>query len=166
MRADRGQLRNNVEMDAIDRKILALLQDEGRLTLTDLAARIPLSVSRCQRRLRGLEATRVVRGYRADVDPAKVGLGFHALVFVTMRQVDRDTVARFEQAVTALPEITTADRLFGDPDYLLHVVAADLADYQRWYDLHAVVLPGVQRLNSTLVMKHVVRDRGLPIAPA
>jgi DNA-binding Lrp family transcriptional regulator len=151
-------------MDAIDRKILALLQDEGRLTVTELAARIPLSVSRCQRRLRDLEAKRVVRAYRAEVDPEMVGLGFRAIVLVTMRQGDRDTVAEFEDAVAEVREVVSAQRLFGDRDYLLHVVAADLAAYQRIYDEHLGTLPGVQRLTSTLVMKEVVRDRGLPLA--
>jgi DNA-binding Lrp family transcriptional regulator len=151
-------------MDGIDRKILALLQEEGRLTVTDLAARIPLSVSRCQRRLRELEAKRVVRAYRAEVDSAMVGLGFRAIVFVTMRQGDRETVAGFEEAVAAVPEVVSAQRLFGDRDYLLHVVAADLAAYQRIYDEHLGALPGVQRLTSTLVMKEVVQDRGLPLA--
>jgi DNA-binding Lrp family transcriptional regulator len=150
-------------MDATDRKILAHLQDEGRLTVTELAGRIPLSVSRCQRRLRDLEASGVLRGYHADVDPARVGLGFMAIVFVTMRQEDRQTVADFEDAVAEVPQVVSAQRLFGDPDYLLHVVAADLAAYQRLYDERLGVLPGVQRLTSTLVMKDVVRDRGLPL---
>jgi DNA-binding Lrp family transcriptional regulator len=151
------------EMDLTDRKILAVLQREGRLTVTELAARIPLSVSRCQRRLRDLEATRVVRAYRAEIDAEMVGLGFRAIVFVTMRQGDRDTVAEFENAVAAVPEVTSAQRLFGDPDYLLHVVAADLPAYQRIYDEHLGALPGVQRLTSTLVMKEVVHDRGVPL---
>jgi DNA-binding Lrp family transcriptional regulator len=149
-------------MDAIDREILAHLQEEGRLTVTDLAGRIPLSVSRCQRRLRELEAAGVVRGYHADVDAGKVGLGFSAIVFVTMRQEDRETVADFEAAVAEIPAIVTAQRLFGDPDYLLHVAAADLHAYQRLYDDKLAGLPGVQRLTSTLVMKDVV-DRGLPL---
>jgi DNA-binding Lrp family transcriptional regulator len=151
-------------MDDTDRKILAVLQDDGRLTVTELAGRIPLSVSRCQRRLRELETKRVVRGYRAEVDPAMVGLGFRAIVFVTMRQGDSETIADFEQAAAAVPEVVSAQRLFGNPDYLLHIVATDLAAYQRIYDEHLGALPGVQRLTSTLVMKEVVPDRGLPLA--
>jgi DNA-binding Lrp family transcriptional regulator len=92
------------------------------------------------------------------------GLAFRAIVFVTMRQGDRDTVAEFENAVAAVPAVVSAQRLFGDRDYLLHVVAADLASYQRIYDEHLGTLPGVQRLTSTLVMKEVVHDRGLPLA--
>ncbi len=150
-------------MDATDRKILALLQDEGRLTVTELGARIPLSVSRCQRRLRELETTRVIRGYHADIDPAMVDLGFRAIVFVTMRQGDSNTVTDFEKAAAAVPAVVSAQRLFGNPDYLLHVVATDLAAYQHIYDERLGTLPGVQRLTSTLVMKEVVADRGLPL---
>jgi DNA-binding Lrp family transcriptional regulator len=149
-------------VDAVDRKILALLQDDGRLTVTELAGKVGLSVSPCHRRLRELERTGVIRGYRAVVDPAAVGLTFEALVFVTMRQEDRDTLLGFERAVAAVPNVIQAQRLFGDPDYLLRIVTADLTAYQRLEDDVLATLPGVQRLNSTLVMKRIVTDRPLP----
>ncbi|MBN9100960.1 MULTISPECIES: Lrp/AsnC family transcriptional regulator [unclassified Pseudonocardia] len=149
-------------MDTIDRKILAVLQEEGRLTITELAARIGLSVSPCHRRLRELERSGAILGYRALVDPAALGLGFEALVFVTMRQEDRATLLGFEAAVAAVPDVVQAQRLFGDPDYLLRVITADLGAYQRLEDDVLAALPGVQRLNSTLVMKQVVQDRALP----
>lgn len=149
-------------MDAMDRKILAELQQDGRLTVTELAARVQLSVSPCHRRVRDLERTGAIRGYHAVVDPAAVGLDFEALVFATLRWEDRDTVAAFEQAVVAIPQVLQAQRLFGEPDYLLRVVAADLAAFQQLYDRQLTILPGVQRLTSTLVMKHVVNDRPLP----
>lgn len=149
-------------VDAIDQKILAVLQEEGRLTVTELAARVGLSVSPCHRRLRELEQSKTIRGYRAVVDPAALGLTFQALVFVTMRQEDRDTLLGFEDAVAQIPEVVQAQRLFGDPDYLLRVLTADLAAYQRLEDDHLATLPGIQRLTSTLVMKQVVDDRPLP----
>lgn len=149
-------------MDSVDRKILALLQEDGRLTVTELAARVGLSVSPCHRRLRELERSRTIRGYRAVVDADAVGLKFQALVFVTMRQEDRDTLLGFEEAVAGIPNVVQAQRLFGDPDYLLRIVTADLAAYQRLEDDTLSALPGVQRLNSTLVMKHIVSDRPLP----
>ncbi len=150
-------------MDAIDRKILAELQVDGRMTLTELAARVRLSVSPCHRRLRELERTGAIRDYRAVVDPVALGLTFEALVFVTMRQEDRETLLGFEEAVTRVPNIVSAQRLFGDPDYLLRIVTADLAAYQHLEDDTLSALPGVQRLNSTLVMKQVVDNRPLPI---
>lgn len=150
-------------MDAIDRRILAVVQADGRVTITDLAAQIGLSVSPCHRRLRQLERDGVISGYRAIVDPNTVGLRFQALVFVTMRQEDRETLLGFEHAVTEIPEVVQAQRLFGDPDYLLRIVTADLGAYQRLEDDVLSALPGVQRLNSTLVMKQIVDDRPLPI---
>jgi DNA-binding Lrp family transcriptional regulator len=149
-------------MDAVDRKILAVLQEEGRLSLTELAGRVRLSPSPCHRRLRALERDGTILGYRAMVDPVALGLTFEALVFVTMRQEDRDTLLGFEAAVAEIPNVRLAQRLFGDPDYLLRIVTADLAAYQRLEDDVLSALPGVQRLNSTLVMKQVVADRSLP----
>jgi DNA-binding Lrp family transcriptional regulator len=149
-------------MDAIDRKILAVLQEDGRLTITELAARVGLSVSPCHRRLRELERSGTIRGYRAIVDANALGLTFQALVFVTMRQEDRDTLLGFEDAVARVPEVVQAQRLLGDPDYLLRIVTADLTAYQELEDDVLSALPGVQRLNSTLVMKHVVNERPLP----
>lgn len=149
-------------MDAIDRKILAELQTDGRLTVTELAAKIGLSLSPCHRRLRELERTGVITGYRALVDPASIGLGFQALVFVTMRQEDRETLLGFEAAVAKVPNVLQAQRLFGDPDYLLRVVTKDLDAYATLEDETLSALPGVQRLTSTLVMKQIVTDRPLP----
>jgi DNA-binding Lrp family transcriptional regulator len=149
-------------MDSIDRKILAELQQDGRLTITELAAKIGMSISPCHRRLRELERSGVIRGYRAIVDARAVGLSFEALLFVTMRQEDRDTLLGFERAVAEIPNVVQAQRLFGDPDYLLRILTTDLAAYQRLEDDVLATLPGVQRLTSTLVMKRVVQDRAIP----
>ena len=150
-------------IDAIDRKILAELQSSGRLTVTDLAARVGLSISAGHRRLRDLERSGTIRGYRAVVDPAALGLSFEALAFVTMRQEDRETLLAFEAGIAAIPEITHAQRLFGDPDYLLRILTKNLAAYQELEDDHLAALPGVQRITSTLVMKQIVNDRPLPL---
>ena len=150
-------------MDAIDRKILAVLQQDGRLTLTELAGRVGLSVSPCHRRLRELEGRGAITGYRAVVDPATLGLTFEALVFVTMQQEDRDTLQAFETGLAGIPNVVSAERLFGDPDYLLRVLTTDLTAYHALQDERLGVLPGVQRMTSTLVMKRVVADRSIPI---
>jgi DNA-binding Lrp family transcriptional regulator len=149
-------------MDIVDRKILAVLQEDGRLTVTELAGRVGLSVSPCHRRLRELERSGAIRGYRAVVDAHALGLPFEALVFVTMGREDRETLLAFETAVAAIPHVVQAQRLFGDPDYLLRIVTADLAAYQRLQDDKLTSLPGVQRMTSTLVMKRIVHDRPLP----
>jgi DNA-binding Lrp family transcriptional regulator len=150
-------------VDAVDREILAVLQEDGRLTLTELADRVRLSLSPCHRRLRALERSGAITGYRARLDAVALGLTFEALVFATMRDSNRDTLAAFESAVSGIPNIQQAQRLFGDPDYLLRVVARDLAAFQTLYDEQLATLPGVQRLTSTLVMKSIVDGRPLPL---
>ncbi|WP_025273106.1 Lrp/AsnC family transcriptional regulator [Haloglycomyces albus] len=148
-------------MDALDKKIIAELQRDGRLTVTELAARVNLSVSPCHRRLRELEESGAIRGYRAIVDLQSIGLSFESLVFATLRWEDRNTVPEFEEAVASVPQVAQAERLFGEPDYLLRVVTADLEAFQKVYDEQLATLPGVQRLTSTIVMKRLVEDRPL-----
>ena len=150
-------------MDAIDRKILAELQNNGRLTVTELADRVRLSVSPCQRRLRRLESDGIIRGYRAVIDPAALGLNFEVLVHVTMDREDANTIAKFEEALANVTAVTHAERLFGDPDYLVRVGTADLAAYQKLRDEELATLPGVHRLSSTIVMKRIVDERPLPL---
>ncbi|MGE8602758.1 Lrp/AsnC family transcriptional regulator [Bordetella trematum] len=150
-------------MDDIDKKILAELQKDGRLSLTDLAERIGLSLSPCHRRVRALEEAGVIADYRAFLNPAAVGLNFSAIVFVTLRVTDRAAVQGFEEAVAQVPEVIQAQRLFGDPDFILHVVTTDLQAYQKLYDYSLSRLPSVQRLTSTLVMKSIVQNRPLPL---
>jgi DNA-binding Lrp family transcriptional regulator len=152
-------------MDTIDRKIIAELQVEGRLTVTELAQRVGLSVAPCHRRLRELERGGAIRGYRAIVDPAAIGLGFEVLVFVTMDREDAATVAEFERGLAKVAEVRHAERLFGDPDYLVRVAAADLDAYQTLRDERLATLPGVRRLTSTIVMKRIVDDRPFPVSP-
>src|ERR1700684_3998629 len=152
-------------MDAIDRRILAELQAEGRLTVTELAQRVALTVAPCQRRLRELERTGVIRGYRAVIDPAAVGLGFEVLVQVTMDREDASTIIEFERGLAGIPQVRHAERLFGDPDYLIPGATADLAAYQALRDEKLATLPGVHRLTSTIVMKRIVDDQPYPTSP-
>jgi len=154
-----------MRVDAIDRQILAELQVEGRLTVTELAERVRLSAAPCHRRLRELERTGTIMGYRAVINPTAVGLGFEVLVSVTMDREDAATITEFEAALAAVPEVRHAERLFGDPDYLLRVAAADLPGYAAMRDETLAALPGVQRLTSTIVMKRIVDDRPLPLTP-
>ncbi|MGG7466549.1 MULTISPECIES: Lrp/AsnC family transcriptional regulator [unclassified Plantibacter] len=150
-------------MDALDREILASLQEDGRISVTELASRVGLSLSACHRRVRELEQSGVIEHYRAVVSPEAVGLTFEAIVFVTIGRTDPETVAAFEAAATALPNIVQAERLFGETDYVLRVLTRDLAAYQELYDGALGGLPGVQRLTSTLVMKRLATTHGVPL---
>jgi DNA-binding Lrp family transcriptional regulator len=151
-------------VDEIDRQILAELQVEGRLTVTELAERVKLTAPPCHRRLHELERSGAIAGYRAVVDPEAVGLGFEVVVSVVMEREDARTSAAFEDAVAGVPEVLNAERLFGDPDYLLRVVTRDLHAYAALRDEQLATLPGVGRLTSTIVMKRVVDNRPLPVS--
>ena len=150
-------------MNKIDKKILAHLQAEGRLSVTELAERIGLSVSPCHRRVKALEDTGVIQGYRAQLNPELVGLNFSAIIFVTLKDGNRDSLHAFEAAIIDIPQIVQAQRLFGDPDYLLQIMTTNLASFQKLYDEKLSAIPSIQRLTSTIVMKDVVSGRALPI---
>jgi DNA-binding Lrp family transcriptional regulator len=92
-----------------------------------------------------------------------VGLGFEALVQITLERGDAETVAAFEAAVLELPQVRHAERLFGDPDYLLRVAARDLDHFAALRDEKLATLPGLLRLTSTIVMKRIVDNRPLPL---
>ena len=104
----------------------------------------------------------VIRGFSVNLDLGVLGLPFEALVFVTMKAGDSTAVAAFEEAVSEIPNIVQAHRLFGEPDYQLFIAATSKQHYQELYDAQLSTLPGVQRLTSTLVMKTVV-DHHAPI---
>ena len=150
-------------MDRFDREILAELQDDARVSVTALADRVHLSVSACHRRLRDLETSGVIAAYRAQLDPAAVDLAFQAIVFVTMREGDSRILAEFETAVTEIEAVMDAQRLFGQPDYLLRVATKDLDSFRLLYDETLGALPGVLRLSTTLVMKNLLQGRPLPL---
>src|SRR5512143_2968209 len=98
----------NKALDAIDRRIVAALQRDGRLAVVDLAAAVGLSATPCLRRVKRLEADGVIKGYTAVVDPAKLGLGLQAFVQVTLVSHADETVTAFERAIAARPEVVAA----------------------------------------------------------
>ncbi len=150
-------------MDAIDKKILVQLQQNGRISLTELCAKVGLSLSPCQRRGRHLEHNGIIRNYQANLDPQAVGLHFSAMILVKIHNNGGENIRQFEQALQAIPEVVHAHSLLGDPDFILHVVTRDMAAFQQLYDSHLTKLPHVARLNSTLIMKEVVHKRALPL---
>jgi len=150
-------------MDDIDRMILSLIQKNARITAAELAHHTGASSSTCLRRLRALENGGVITGFHTRLDPAAVGYGIQVIAFITLEREDRASVATLEDGLAALPQVLSAERLFGDPDFLVRVVARDLADYQRIRDEHLSELPGVARITSTLVMREIVRDGPIPL---
>jgi DNA-binding Lrp family transcriptional regulator len=150
-------------MDGVDRAILRHLQDDGRLTNVELADRVRLSPSQCLRRVRVLERAGVIRGYRAELDPAAVGRGFEVTVHVELTLKDRATVEAFEAGIEALDEVVECRRMFGLPDYVIRVAVADQGAYEVFYMNELAGLPGLARVNSQFTMKTVKRGGVLPV---
>lgn len=142
-------------MDRVDRAIIDELRRDGRLSNVELAVRINLSPSACLRRVRALEETGVIRGYRAEIDAAAVGRGFEVTVLVELNHKDRATVEEFERRVAAMEPVVECRRMFGVPDYIIRVAVADTAAYEAFYMSELAELPGVGRVNSQFTMKAV-----------
>jgi Lrp/AsnC family leucine-responsive transcriptional regulator len=144
-------------VDDIDRAIIDQLQRDGRLTNLELSERVGLSPSPCLRRVRHLEATGVIRGYTALVDPRAVGRAYEPLVWVTLSEVTRESMTAFENAVDAIADVVEVMRMMGQPDYLLRIATADADSFEALYMDHLARLPHVQTLTSQLAMKTVKR---------
>ena len=150
-------------MDSIDRAILYQLQREGRLANNELADRVGLSPSPCLRRVRQLEDLGVITGYRAEVDPALVSRDYEALVWVTLTEINRASMERFEGEVQGIEDVTEAYRMIGQPDYLLRVAVADRDALERLYIDRLAALPFVKGLTTQLMMKTIKRTGVLPV---
>ena len=149
-------------MDGFDRKIVAALAGDARLTAVELANRVGLSASACSRRLQALEAAGTIRGYRALVDAERLGLGITVFVEIALERQNDDALRAFEAALAKCPNVLSCHLMSGSSDYLIEIAARDIADFER---LHANVLghlPGVARIESKFALRAVI-DR--PLAP-
>lgn len=148
-------MRNNDEVDTLDRAILDQLRFDGRLSNTTLADRVGLTPAPCLRRVRRLEQDGIITGYRANVDPAAEGRAFEVLINVDLIVKDRATVLAFEDRVAAFHEVLEMRRMFGLPDYQLRVATTDLAAYEAFVTDKLEDTPGIARVDSHLTMKRV-----------
>lgn len=151
-------------LDAIDLKILKVLQAEGRLTNNALAERIGLSPSPCLRRVSLLEESGVIGRYVALVDPTTVGLPVNVFVNVTLDRQIEENLDAFEIAITKRPEVMECYLMTGEADYLLRVVVPDLAAYERFLKQHLTRVPGVANIRSSFALKQVRYQTALPLA--
>ncbi|KAF1727511.1 MULTISPECIES: Lrp/AsnC family transcriptional regulator [Pseudoxanthomonas] len=153
-------------LDRTDLRLLALLQRDGRATNADIAAQVNLSPSACLRRIQRLEATGVIAGYAARVDPKAIGMGLQAFVRVQLEKHDPASVQLFGDGVRAWDEVVACYALTGDMDYLLHVVVQDLEHFSRFLLDNLLNASGVADVNSSFVLRAVKTDAGLPLPKA
>ena len=151
-------------IDHLDRALLNELQTDGRATVVELAERINLSKTPCQKRLRRLERDKVIRGYRADIDPSKINLGYLVFVQVKLESTRRDCLTRFNAAVKKVPQILSCHMLSGGYDYLLKVRTKDMAAYRALLGDVIADLPGVAQTSTFPVMEEVKDTSALAIA--
>ncbi|MFD0724932.1 Lrp/AsnC family transcriptional regulator [Lysobacter brunescens] len=153
----------SVELDRTDLLLLAELQRGARLTNAELAERVHLSPSASLRRVQRLEREGVIAGYRAEVDPERLGLGLQAFVRVQLRHHEAAAVAAFGEFVNAWDEVVTCHALTGDMDYLLHVVVQDLEHFSRFLLDRLLTQAGVADVNSSFVLRTVKAFKGMPL---
>jgi DNA-binding Lrp family transcriptional regulator len=151
------------KLDRIDRRILAALQADGRLTNQTLSVRIALSPSACLARVRRLERAGVIQGYHARLDPFSLDIGLVMFVEVTLEGHTPAELARFEQAIGALPEVVEASHVTGAFDYLLKVVVGDMLEWTRIAEQLTSGNLGVDRLNSHVLMRKPKIFVGYPV---
>jgi len=148
-------------LDAFDHKILNVLTSEGRISIADLARRIGLSKSPTQARVRRLEETGVIRGYRALVDPIRMGLDHVAFVEVRLNDTREAALARFNAAVAQIGEIEQVHLIAGNFDYLMKIRTGNMADYRAVLAEKISTLPHVSSTSTYVAMQAVKEDAAI-----
>ncbi len=152
-----------LSLDAIDSRIIAALQAEGRLTNVELAEQVGLSPSPCLRRVKRLERDGYIEAYRAILQRSRVGLGLTVFVGVKIDGHANERATKFEEAVLAMPEIVACHMVSGDTDYLLEVVVPDLEHYQRFLVGKLLELPIVKDVRSNIAIQTLKAAAPLPL---
>jgi len=146
-----------MQLDRIDRRILTLLQEESRISIIDLAARVGLSPTPCSRRVRALEQSGIIRKYGALIDLSKVDLNMVVLLSVRLSSHNMADVEAFEAALGQMPEVVEAYMTTGNSEYLLKVATRDLSTYNTFQREKLLSLPMVVRVDSVFALREVKR---------
>lgn len=151
------------DLDDIDRKIIAALQEDGRMTSTELAERVGLSPSPCARRVRLLEKAGIITGYVATVDQVAVGLPVSVFASIKLERQREEELDRFAQAVSGWPEVVDCYLMTGQRDYLMRIVVQDLEAYERFLKDKLTRLDGVASIESSFALGQLKRSHALPV---
>lgn len=151
------------KLDSIDLKILAALQEDGRMTNVDLAKHVGISAPPCLRRVRALEQSGIIRGYHAEVEPAALGYGVSAFALVGLNGQSEAELTAFEQTVTSWPEVRECHMLAGETDFLLRIAAKDWDAYQKFITTRLTPLPNVSHVKSALAIRTAKSRSGVHI---
>ena len=152
-----------IQLDAIDLRILKALQDDARLTNSDLADRVGLSASPCLRRVRRLEKEGFIRTYRAVLDREAIGLGLTVFVDIKVEKHNRETAQALQEALRALPEVVSCHMVSGAADFVAEIVVANLKAYERLLTEKLLTLPMIADIRSNFALSRVKSDAALPL---
>jgi len=150
------------QMDTIDKKILAALQEDASLSVAEVGQRVGLSSTPCWKRIQKLEAEGVISGRVALVDPDKIGLGINVFVSVETGDHSQEWLDRFAKLVSAMPEVMEFYRMAGDVDYMLRVIVADMQSYDAFYKRLIAAVP-LKNVTSRFAMEKIKSTTVLPI---
>jgi DNA-binding Lrp family transcriptional regulator len=150
-------------IDTIDRQILRELQDDGRMTNVELAARVGLTAPPCLRRVRTLEEEGTIRGYHAELDAAKLGYGITVFAMVSLRSQAESDLKAFEQHVADLDEVRECHMLNGEIDFMLKIVAKDLQSFQQFLTSAITPTPNVAGVKTSLTIRTSKNRAGVPV---
>ncbi|WP_164155656.1 Lrp/AsnC family transcriptional regulator [Sandarakinorhabdus rubra] len=150
-------------MDRQDQLILKALQRDSTAAIADLASRLGLSTSACHRRIKQLEADGLIAGYRAQLDPTRLGLKLEAFVEITLTSQSREAMDRFEEAVAGFDDILECHLMSGSADYILRVAAHDLEQFDTIHRNCLARLPGVSAMRSSFAIRTIKRWGGYPV---
>jgi DNA-binding Lrp family transcriptional regulator len=153
-------------IDPVDRAILFTLQEEGRITNVDLAARVGLTAPPCLRRMRGLEEAGIIRGYHAELNASELGYTLMVFALVSLKSQAEDELRAFEAHVADLPEVRECHMLNGEIDFILKIVAHDLQSFQSFLTSKLTPAPNVASVKTSLVIRAAKTACGIPIDPA
>lgn len=154
------------ELDAIDRRILGVLQANGRISNVDLADAVGLSPSPCHRRVKRIEEAGLILDYVTLLDRTRLGLGLTVFVDVALGRKDPESVAIFEKAISARPEVMECHITTGDYDYLLRVATADVAAFRHFIMNVLIGMPGVDKTRTNFSLGEVKYTTALPLDPS
>lgn len=150
-------------LDEIDRRLLASLQDDGRMTNVDLATTVGLTPPPCLRRVRALEESGVIRGYHADLDGSKLGYTITVFAMVSLKSQAEDALRQFEDHMRALPEVRECHMLNGEIDFILKIVSRDLQSFQEFLTSKLTPAPNVASVKTSLTIRTAKQLPGVPL---
>ncbi|QND74241.1 Lrp/AsnC family transcriptional regulator [Tardiphaga robiniae] len=151
------------DLDSTDRKILREVVRDARISQMALAEKVGLSPTACTRRLAALEKKGVIKGYAAEIDASELGYMMTVHVHITLDKQSEDALSAFEREIAKCPDVVSCYLMSGNDDYLVHVQARDMEDYERIHKQHLSRMPGVARLHSSFAMRSVVK-RGVSVS--